>query len=98
MAEAAVWDVALNDDEVAALAHGYSPRLIRPDHLAAYWPLGGLPGQNDKDLLGSHELTAYNTPSWTDHPPLVYPVRPQVVTAGPTGSKIPWHLFQGRAA
>ncbi len=28
-----VWDIVLTDDEIAALASGVSPVLIRPDHL-----------------------------------------------------------------
>lgn len=34
----AVWSALLNDDEMAALAKGFSPRLIRPSALEAYWP------------------------------------------------------------
>jgi len=99
VAEAAVWDAALSDAEVAALAAGYSPLLIRPQNLVAYWPLGGLFGPRDHDLIGGRDLIAYNTPSWTDHRPLIYPGRPRAVApASPVGSRIPWHLFQGRAA
>ena len=39
IAEAAIWDAALTDGEVASLAAGYSPLLIRPTSLKAYWPL-----------------------------------------------------------
>ncbi len=41
IAEAAAWNVALTDDEVAILAKGYSPLLVRPASLIAYWPLVG---------------------------------------------------------
>jgi len=43
IAEAAVWNVALNVDEIAALASGVSPRLIRPSALRFYAPLVGDP-------------------------------------------------------
>jgi hypothetical protein len=39
LAEVAVWDVALNADEITALARGYRPSLIRPDKLLWYIPL-----------------------------------------------------------
>lgn len=39
IAEAAVWDVALDTAEIAALAKGYKPSQIRPDKLLWYLPL-----------------------------------------------------------
>lgn len=39
IAEAAIWNAALDDDEVAALGKGFSPRLIRPSALVAYLPI-----------------------------------------------------------
>ena len=39
IAEAAVWDVALDADEIAALARGFKPSQIRPDKLLWYLPL-----------------------------------------------------------
>lgn len=39
IAEVAVWDVALNTAEIAALAKGYKPSQIRPDKLLWYLPL-----------------------------------------------------------
>lgn len=41
VAEAGIWDIALSDAEVAALATGLSPLLVRPESLVAYWPLWG---------------------------------------------------------
>ena len=41
IAESAIWSAALDAGEIAALAKGFSPLLIRPQSLAAYWPLGG---------------------------------------------------------
>ncbi len=99
VAEAAIWSAALSQTEANSLARGFSPLQIRPESLAAYWPLGGFFGQADRDLLGQYDLTAYNAPSSTDHPPLVYPSRPRVVLpAAPVASKMPWHLLEGRAA
>jgi hypothetical protein len=39
LAEIAIWNVALNADEIAALAKGYRPSLIRPASLRLYVPL-----------------------------------------------------------
>lgn len=39
VAEAAIWTVALSDAEVASLASGISPSLIRPDSLIRYYPM-----------------------------------------------------------
>lgn len=39
IAEAAIWNEALTDAEIAALAKGYRPSLIRPDKLVFYAPL-----------------------------------------------------------
>ena len=99
VAEAAIWNTALSQSEANSLAKGYSPPQIRPESLVAYWPLGGFYGQGDRDLLGRYDMTAHNAPSWADHPPLVYPSRPRVVVpSAPVASKMPWHLFDGRAA
>ena len=64
----AIWNVALTDDEVAQLALGVCPLLIRPQNLVAFWPLGGLYGQKDTDPVGGLHMTAYNTPTWAEHP------------------------------
>jgi len=64
----AIWNVALTDDEAAQLALGVCPLLIRPQNLVAFWPLGGLHGQNDNDIVGGFHMTAYNTPTWAEHP------------------------------
>ena len=39
LAEAAIWNTDLTDDEFAALADGYRPTLIRPNKLVFYAPL-----------------------------------------------------------
>ena len=39
LAEAAIWNAALSDAEVAALATGVSPLLVRPGSLVFYAPL-----------------------------------------------------------
>lgn len=68
IAEAAVWDVGLTDREVAALGRGTCPLMVRPESLAAYWPIWGITyledfsrGQNHLTMLGS-PVTAPHAP------------------------------------
>ncbi|MGQ9504225.1 MAG: LamG domain-containing protein [Thermogutta sp.] len=78
VAEAAIWRITLLDAEIAQLAAGYSPLLVRPNDLIAYWPLGGPFGSNDEDHSDhGYDLTAYGDPTWVDHPPITYPQEPQ---------------------
>jgi len=71
IAEAAIWNVALTDVEVAILAAGYSPLFVRPQSLLAYWPL--IRGLNDK--VGGYSLTASGTVV-SVHPRIIYPAMP----------------------
>ncbi len=68
LAEAAIWNVALSDAEVALWAKGFSPLFIQPHNLVAYWPLIR---DADNDWIGGFDLTAFNTPTIATHPPLV---------------------------
>jgi len=81
VAEAAIWNVALTDDEVAALGAGYSPLAVSPAALVAYWPLGGLYGTNDgdHDVVGAYNMTPQNAPTTLDSPPIIYPISPIAV-------------------
>lgn len=45
LAEVAMWDIALSDNDMVALASGLSPLSIRPDGLVHYWPLHGRYGK-----------------------------------------------------
>lgn len=90
IAEAAVYNVALTASDVAALARGYSPICVRPADLVAYWPLGGHHGQHDNDhWKNGYDLTAVNSPTWADHPRVIYPafggVWPVTTTTGGGG-------------
>jgi len=79
VAEVLFYSVALNDDEVAALAKGYSPLLIRPQSLVAYWPLIRDAGQ---DRVGGFDLSANGT-IVANHPPVVrYPWVPRIGIPG----------------
>lgn len=74
VAELGVWNVELTAAEIAALAKGYTPLEIRPDALLAYYPLGGHYGQLDLDRWKNrYDLTPANSPTWVDHPRVIYP-------------------------
>jgi len=87
LAEIGTWDVALNASEVAALADGYSPKLVRPLSLTAYWPLMGR-FDPERDEFGSFPLTLVNAPTQAAHPRIIYPSKPQVIVpvSAPAGT------------
>jgi hypothetical protein len=64
MAEVAVWDVELTDDEIASLAKGFKPTRIRPQSLVFYAPLV----RDLQDLKGALTITNNNTATVADHP------------------------------
>lgn len=71
VAEVAVWNVALTDAEVAALAKGASPLKVRPVGLAAYYPLWGVGEAGEPDLSGNGQhLTETGTVTVADHAPV----------------------------
>ncbi len=71
VAEVAIWDVSMSlaqyAADVAALAKGISPMTILPGNLLHYWDLTrGL-----QDRVGGCTLTAYNTPTVSEHPRVI---------------------------
>jgi len=94
-AEVAFGTGAPTDDEVAALAAGFDPRLVFPrSRIRAFWP----PLRDDKALCGNYTLTPYHAPDWSDHLSVFRPVRPGGGNVAPRPAGVPWHLFFGRAA
>lgn len=75
VAEAAVWNVALTDAEIALLGKGFSPLFFRPEKLVFYSPLIRLAaGGVQRDWIGGFDLTEFNTPASAAHPPkIIYP-------------------------
>lgn len=65
----AMWDVALTDGEIAALAAGASPLTIRPKNLIWFVPLIGTSG-NVVDIIGGTTLTEQSTPGAAEAPPV----------------------------
>jgi len=71
VAEVAIWNMSMNlaqyAADVAALAKGISPATIRPANLLHYWDLT----RNLTDRVGGCTLTAYNTPTVSEHPRVI---------------------------
>lgn len=68
LADLAIWSIALNDSEIAALNKGLSPLLIRPTSLVFYAPI--IRGLND---FRGGILTNVNTATAFAHPRLILP-------------------------
>lgn len=69
IAEAAVWDVALNTAEIASLAAGTNPKLIRPQNLLLYVPIyGAASPEPNLTIAGStYNMTLTNSPATAAH-------------------------------
>lgn len=76
IAEAAVWDVALDAGEMAALAKGVSPLLVRPTSLIYYWPIVGKYSP-EIDLISAGDMTVTGTAA-AAHPRVFLPKRSRV--------------------
>jgi len=71
VAEAAIWNVALSDAEIALLAKGLSLLLIQRGAIAAYWPLFGV-NSPEPDWKGVANLTLNGAPAKADHKAIFY--------------------------
>ncbi len=84
IAEAAIWNVALSATDMAALAAGVCPLLIRPDALVFYSPLQGH-GSPEPDFRGRLSLTLNATPVYAVHPRIYYADGPLIRTVSSAG-------------
>lgn len=73
IAEAAAWSVALDAAEIAALAKGVCPTLIRPTALLAYWPLFGNNSPELDRWRNSYSMTVTGATKSTDGVRIYYP-------------------------
>lgn len=64
IAEVGVWAAALTSNEIASLARGVSPAMVRPQSLVFYAPLI----RNLVDVRGAVTLTNTNGATVSDHP------------------------------
>lgn len=74
LAELAIWDEALTDAEIAALAAGLNPRQVRPHALlptgCGYWPVWGMHSP-EFSYYGSDLTVSSPSAALLDHPPLL---------------------------
>jgi len=70
IAEAVIWNVALTDGEVAALATGIEAWKIRPGNIVAYWPLWGYHSPEIDCHAGTYQLTLEWGPTQSNHAPV----------------------------
>lgn len=70
IAEVGIWNVALTDEEAAALAAGAPPTRVRPGSLVRYAPLWGFESP-EPDLGGNADTWSLNNgPTTADHAPI----------------------------
>jgi hypothetical protein len=77
VAEAAIWSAALTAAEVASLAKGLSPLLIRPASLVCYWPIYGRQSP-EPDWADGLPLTVNGTMTQAAHPRVYMPRIPTI--------------------
>jgi hypothetical protein len=70
--EPACWNAVLTSGEASALGLGYSPLLVRPASLVAYWPLIGRTSP-EIDRIGGYDMTLNAGPTWAAHPRVIMP-------------------------
>lgn len=66
----AIWNIALSDTDIAALAKGADPRLIHPEALIAFWPLLGVNSPENNLLSNAAVLSIVGSLSAANSPPI----------------------------
>lgn len=75
VAEAAIWNIALSDADIAALATGASPLLVHPESIVAYWPLIGNNSPENNRLSNTSVMSISGSLSQAAHPRIIMPHR-----------------------
>lgn len=70
LAHVAIWNVALADADIAALATGMSPLLMQPEALVAYWPLIGVNSPENNLLSNTATMSIVGSLSQDTNPPM----------------------------
>lgn len=96
LAESAFWDAALTAEEIAALAKGFSPLCIRPESLAAYWPLHGNKSPETNWINQDHVMALSGTTK-ADHPRIIYPRRRRIMALERSAAPAFYHFRRRRA-
>lgn len=100
IADVAIWNVALNASEIAALARGVRPNNIRTSALIGWWPLDGL-SSPEPDLSGnSHNGTLTGTALANGPPVTLFTPKSRTLPFLPaaTTTTVPWPMFGGLRA
>ena len=80
VAEIGYWNVALTTADMLMLSAGYSPPMVKPDGLQAYYPaIRGDSSGDMPDLFGAKTMVEVGTVSVQTHPRIFYPGLPWVV-------------------
>lgn len=93
VAEAAFWNAAFTDEDVALHATGVPPWKIRPSNLVACYPLNV--AAMIHDIIGGYNMTAYNAPVTAEHPPVATlggPIYVEYEVAAPPAGN-PWYVY-----
>jgi Concanavalin A-like lectin/glucanases superfamily len=91
LAEVGIWSIALSDLEVAVLAQGISPLLVRPEALVYYAPLLGQYAP-EIDLVGRRNLTVTGATA-AAHPRVWLPWQRPAVAKATTGRGVTGQMF-----
>lgn len=73
VAEAAIWSVALTDAEIASLASGATPFMVRPASLVFYAPLTGRETATEWNYIGTPVSLTNSPADGTSHPRIYRP-------------------------
>ena len=95
LAEVGIWNVTLDDADWLMLAAHYSPMMVKPESLVAYWRLTGR-SSPEPDEFGSFDATLTGT-AQSDHPTIWYPDGNRLIlpeAAGGGATAFPWHYYQ----
>ena len=69
IAEVAIWNVTLTDNEITVLSNRVSPRFVRPGNLKFYSPLYGVYSLEPDYSGNGRHMTLNNGPSFVAHSP-----------------------------
>jgi len=101
IADVAVWNVALSDAEVTALAQGIRPQFVRPASLVGWWPLDGILSP-ESDLSGNRNNGVLTGTTLANGPPITLFTpknrTPPDIFTPVAGGAVPWPFFNMRAA
>lgn len=90
IAEVTIWNVALTDGEIAALATGINSRRIQSSAISGYWPIWGISDPEPDESIWDQQMSVTGPPVYATHAPvrlftLYKPAAPLIEVAAPGG-------------